>query len=447
LAWDTGAVTTGCVTVPLVLALGIGILTFVRAKGAVTATATGKAAGKAAAADLSGDTAMDLLGCAPPPASLDGFGIVTLASLFPIAFVLILGLLMNATMSADDIHRVQRDQFGICPPPRTAAQNTTADEAILTQRLLWAHQHAHHLRGQRRVLQGGSLECLAPEGTADAGAWGDAESGFWALVSESPYAELYLTVRAITPLLALLLLIFRFALREALPRVSFGPVSCPCLNASPLWGVGAAFVGLFTFNVGLTFGLSALGNDVGQRIPALFASLDAVEGSPFHSPSVGIALAAAFGLLLGLGATLAEPALNQLGKSTEEQTDGKFGQHFVVLVVACGVSVGVMTGVLKLVTSLSLFAILYVGYALAISLTFLSTNDFVCVGWDSAGVTTGPITVPLVLALGLGIGKALHAVDAFGLLSVASVTPILSVLLAGLARQRRRRPATLKCIV
>ena len=97
MAWDTGAVTTGCVTVPLILALGIGILTFVRAKGAVTATATGKAAGKAAAADLSGDTAMDLLGCAPPPASLDGFGIVTLASLFPVAFVLILGLLMNGS--------------------------------------------------------------------------------------------------------------------------------------------------------------------------------------------------------------------------------------------------------------------------------------------------------------------------------------------------------------
>ena len=65
-------------------------------------------------------------------------------------------------------------------------------------------------------------------------------------------------------------------------------------------------------------------------------------------------------------------------------------------------------------------------------LTFLSSEEFVNIAWDSAGVTTGPITVPLVLAMGLGIGNAVQVVDGFGMLSMASIGPILSVLATGL---------------
>jgi hypothetical protein len=71
-------------------------------------------------------------------------------------------------------------------------------------------------------------------------------------------------------------------------------------------------------------------------------------------------------------------------------------------------------------------------YLLAILLTFMSTEEFVNVAWDSAGVTTGPITVPLVLAMGLGLGEATHAVEGFGILCLASIGPILSVLIVGL---------------
>ena len=61
------------------------------------------------------------------------------------------------------------------------------------------------------------------------------------------------------------------------------------------------------------------------------------------------------------------------------------------------------------------------------------------IAWDSAGVTTGPITVPLVLAMGLGFGNAPHAVEGFGILSMASIGPILSVLGTGLWVQYRIR--------
>jgi len=77
--------------------------------------------------------------------------------------------------------------------------------------------------------------------------------------------------------------------------------------------------------------------------------------------------------------------------------------------------------------------------------TALSTEEFVNVAWDSAGVTTGPVTVPLVLAMGLGVGDAVRASDGFGVLALASLCPIASVLVCGLiirARERRVSPST-----
>jgi len=89
-------------------------------------------------------------------------------------------------------------------------------------------------------------------------------------------------------------------------------------------------------------------------------------------------------------------------------------------------------------------------YLLAGLLTALSTEEFVNVAWDSAGVTTGPVTVPLVLAMGLGFGNSTASSDGFGILSMASIGPILTVLSVGLVirlkiyRQRQRDLAALE---
>ena len=66
------------------------------------------------------------------------------------------------------------------------------------------------------------------------------------------------------------------------------------------------------------------------------------------------------------------------------------------------------------------------------------------IAWDSAGVTTGPITVPLVLAMGLGFGDAMDATEGFGILSMASIGPILSVMATGLWVQYREKQETAK---
>ncbi len=73
--------------------------------------------------------------------------------------------------------------------------------------------------------------------------------------------------------------------------------------------------------------------------------------------------------------------------------------------------------------------------------TLLSEEKFVNIGWDSAGVITGPITVPLVLAMGLGVGISVGVPEGFGILAMASVGPILTVLVLGLIVSKTARPA------
>lgn len=100
--------------------------------------------------------------------------------------------------------------------------------------------------------------------------------------------------------------------------------------------------------------------------------------------------------------------------------------------VGVGVGTGIALGVLKIVLKLSLMPMLIVGYSICALLTIPSPEVLANVAWDSAGVTTGPITVPLVISLGLGLGSALGISDGFGILSLASVCPIITVLSAGL---------------
>jgi hypothetical protein len=155
-------------------------------------------------------------------------------------------------------------------------------------------------------------------------------------------------------------------------------------------------------------------------------------GSPLYLYGVGLILALAFAWVLGFGATIAEPALNALGVTAEQLTNGFFKKRMLILAVSVGVACGIALGLTKLIFDLPLVWLIVPPYLLAAVLTAVSSEEFVNVAWDSAGVTTGPITVPLVLAMGLGFGNATQAVEGFGILCLASIGPIISVLLTGL---------------
>jgi hypothetical protein len=338
LAWDAGAVTTGPVTVPLVLSLGIGI----------------------AAAGGRGES------------GLSGFGIVTLASLFPILGVLLLALFVASTVTPDEIIAA------------AAAAKDTVDAASL--------------------------------------AW----------YERSPGVEIVLGFRAILPLVLFLFLVQKLVLRE--PVSHLGEV---------LYGVGLTVVGMCIFNLGLTYGLSQLGANAGGLVPGAFMEIEAVSRSPIYVYAVGLSVAIVFAWVLGFGATIAEPALNALGATTEELTNGVFKKKTLIYAVSTGVAFGIALGLCKLIFDWPLVWLIVPGYAVAVLLTIVSSETFVNVAWDSAGVTTGPVTVPLVLAMGLGFGNATDAVEGFGILCMASIGPIITVMLTGLwsrykvARQRR----------
>jgi hypothetical protein len=338
LAWDCGAVTTGPGTVPLVLSLGIGI-----------AASAGK-----------GDS------------ELSGFGIVTLASLFPIIGVFLLALYVSSSLSPAEIIAVAKEAAG-------ATQTVTP-------------------------------------------AW----------YERSPGQEIVLGVRAILPLVLFLFFVFSVILKAKLHNI--GEI---------LYGIVLAIIGMSIFNLGLTYGLSNLGGSIGSLVPAAFIEIPGIEISPIYKYIVGVTLTLLFAWALGFGATIAEPALNALGETTESLTNGVFKKSMLLKAVSLGVAFGIATGVAKLVFDLPLVWLLVPGYLLAIVLTFFSSEQFVNVAWDSAGVTTGPITVPLVLAMGLGIGGAMNAMEGFGILCLASIGPIISVMATGLWARYQARKQTL----
>jgi hypothetical protein len=330
LAFDCGAVTTGPVTVPLVLSLGIGIA---------------RAAGRGSD-------------------SLSGFGIVTLASLFPIVAVMILALTLSMSYSPSEI----------------IAASTMA--------------------------QAGSMQIPWYE--------------------SSPGVEIVGGVRAIVPLVIFLLLVMVLLLKERIPHakiVSFGIFLC--------------VIGMIVFNLGLSYGLSKLGGQSGGLVPAAFTQLETVADSPLYVLSLGLFIAMAFAWVLGFGATLAEPALNALGMTVESLTSGSFKKSTLMYAVSIGVACGISLGVAKIIFEIPIAYLLVPGYLIAIVLTHFSNEEYVNIAWDSAGVTTGPVTVPLVLAMGLGFGNALGAVEGFGILSMASLGPIIAVLTTGLYIRRK----------
>ena len=339
LAWDCGAVTTGPVTVPLVLALGIGI-----------ASSGGK-----------GDS------------SLSGFGIVTLASIFPVIAVLCLGVYFGYTVSPEDMKAANMVVY-------EAAKNATGGEMSAWDKILM----------------------------------GPIKDG----------------VQAIVPLVIFLAFVLFAILRSKLPNAFI-----------IVWGLLLTVVGMCIFNIGLLYGLSSLGDQAGSLIPGAFQEitiperlLSAGENATYgnlYGPVWGSIIALVFAFLLGFGATLAEPALNALGLTVQNMTNGSFKKSMLMYAVAGGVSTGIVLGVAKLIFDFNLLYILIPGYIIAVILTALSTEEFVNIGWDSAGVTTGPVTVPLVLAMGLGLGGAVQAVEGFGILAAASIAPIVAVLALG----------------
>jgi hypothetical protein len=176
----------------------------------------------------------------------------------------------------------------------------------------------------------------------------------------------------------------------------------------------------------------------GQALPealkskTVFSSLGLV--SEEWAPLVGQALIMFFGFAAGCMATVIDLAPCGLGETVESLTQGKFTRIDLIVSVATGVGSGIALGFAKILFGLDLLTILVVGYSVALVMSLFVEEGMCCVAWDSAGVTSGPVTVPLVLSIGIGICESVGSADGFGILACASVCAIISVLAFSLLR-------------
>jgi hypothetical protein len=154
-----------------------------------------------------------------------------------------------------------------------------------------------------------------------------------------------------------------------------------------------------------------------------------------------------FAFLLGFGTTIAEPALiaiaaeaaevaavdGHIVSSKEAMSSYAFGLR---LTVALAVGVALVIGVLRILANWSLPIMIIAGYFLVVLITTIAPKEIVGIAYDSGGVTTSTVTVPLVAALGVGLASSLRGrnplTDGFGLIAFASLTPILFVLVYGI---------------
>jgi len=139
-----------------------------------------------------------------------------------------------------------------------------------------------------------------------------------------------------------------------------------------------------------------------------------------------------FAALIGFATTIAEPSLIAVALKAGEVSAGTINPITLRIFVAIGVAFALALGTFRIVTGTPLFVYIMVGYVIVIIQTIFTPKKFVALAYDSGGVTTSTVTVPIVAALGLGLSSAVPgrspAIDGFGLIAFASLFPIISVL-------------------
>lgn len=231
---------------------------------------------------------------------------------------------------------------------------------------------------------------------------------------------------------------FLASLRDLMPIVVVIGVFQIFVIRQPVDGLFTLFTGGLLVVSGLAcfiFGLRLALFPVGEGLAYSLAS----KGSVFWL--------IAFAFVLGFGTTVAEPALiavaaeaaevaaaaNVIEATAEAMQSYAYGLR---MTVALAVGVALMIGVYRILANWSLPMLIISGYVLVVLLTGLAPPEIVGIAYDSGGVTTSTVTVPLVTALGVGLASSLKGrnpmIDGFGLIAFASLTPILFVLVYGI---------------
>ena len=319
-AFDSGGVTTGPMTVPFIMALGVG----------VCAVRSDKKAGG------------------------DSFGLVALCSIGPIITVLILGLLYKPDGSA-----------------YTAAVMPDAKDTV---------------------------------------------EMFDLYLSEIPH-YLKETAAALLPIGAFLLL-FQLVTRRLKRKEIVHMVI----------GLVYVYIGLTVFLMGVNVGFMPVGSFLGGSIAS----------HEYNWILVPIAM------VIGYFIVQAEPAVHVLNKQVEEITAGAIPAHAMNMALSVGVALSLGLAMIRVLTGISIMWFLIPGYAISLTLSFVVPHIFTSVAFDSGGVASGPMTATFLLPFALGACDAVGGnlvTDAFGVVAMVAMTPLVTIQLLGLSYQRKLRRA------
>lgn len=233
-------------------------------------------------------------------------------------------------------------------------------------------------------------------------------------------AALLATVRDVFAVSALLLGFQLFVLRRPIPHLR-----------RLLVGLVFVVIGLAFFLMGLELALFPMGTHMATQLtsPEFVVGADTMPESPQWWLYGWVYL---FAAIVGFSTTLAEPALIAVAFKANQASRGTIQPWGLRLVVAIGVGVGIALGTFRIVTGTSLVLYIAIGYMIVVVQTFFAPKSIIPLAYDSGGVTTSTVTVPLVTALGLGLSGAIPgrnpAIDGFGLIAFASLFPMMTVM-------------------
>jgi len=220
-------------------------------------------------------------------------------------------------------------------------------------------------------------------------------------------------IKDVVPILAVILFFQYIVLKKPIDNLK-----------NVIIGFALVIIGLDAFIVGLEMGLFSVGETMAYELTQYDSSF----------------IIYTFGFLIGFSTTMAEPSLTAIAKKAKEISDGKINDFILRLFVALGVAIGIALGSYRIVVGGEIVYYIMAGYLFVIVLTFIAPKYIIPIAYDSGGVTTSTVTVPLVAALGLGLATNIEGrdplIDGFGLIAFASLFPMLTVMLYGVITEK-----------
>ncbi|MFZ5593169.1 MAG: DUF1538 domain-containing protein [Pseudomonadota bacterium] len=228
------------------------------------------------------------------------------------------------------------------------------------------------------------------------------------------------TIRDVLPIAAILFGFQWLVIRRSIPNLK-----------KVLIGFAYVLVGLALFLEGLGQALFPLGNLMAQQLtdPAF---LYGASGTARDAHWWDYRWVYLFAAAIGFSCSLAEPAVLAVAMKAHEVSGGAIGVRGLRVAVAIGAASGITLGALRIVTGIPLHYFIVAGYTIVIIQTAFAPRTIIPLAYDSGGVTTSTVTVPLVAALGLGLANAVPGrnplLDGFGLIALTVLCPLITVM-------------------